>query len=51
MTLTLKVKVKFDITKSFLRCGFLLTFNTLHMSIMLYKVLHAYVAVFNAFPL
>jgi len=30
--LDLKVKVKFDITDEFLRCGFLLIFNTFYMS-------------------
>jgi len=30
--LDLKVKVKFDITNRFLRCGFLLMFNTFYMS-------------------
>jgi len=31
--LYLSVKVIFDITNGFLRCGFLLMFNTFHMSI------------------
>jgi len=33
--LDLKVKVKLGITNGFLRCGFLLMFNTFYMSILL----------------